>query len=104
VPNTAATSPCENAPSSTRAASGCTTTSASTNQSTSPEATDAPWLRAPPGPSLPPEGIVFAPPCDATHAEASVEPSSTTMTSAISRSRSIRLSGSRQLASTRSPL
>jgi len=61
-------------------------------------------LRAPPGPSRPPEGSTFAPPCVAIHADASVDPSSTTTISAISPSRSIRRSGSRHFASTASPL
>jgi len=104
VPNTAAAPVRASASASTRAASAWTTTSASTNQSTSPFAISAPRLRAPPGPSRPPEGTTRAPAWAAIHADASVEPSSTTISSAISPSTANVASGARLRASTASPL
>jgi hypothetical protein len=89
---------------SRRAASACTTTSASTNQRTSPIATLAAALRAPPGPSRPPDDIGTMPRRLATPTVSSVEPSSTTISSAISPASRIARSGGRLAGSTAAPL
>ena len=69
-----------------------------------PVACRAPTLRAPPGPSRPPEGTTRAPKDDAIRAVASVEPSSTTRISRISPRAASAASGGRLRASTSSPL